>query len=304
MKDTKKVTSKVKKITKLTKEQIDRMPEFVERWTKIGLDTTYNEDRAKAAVLKAYKCAGLKEPKNFIFCGSPYAGAVKAAALMTGKPESEVTRKDFHNSYFCYGSFEASWLSFYSYFMEVCDVDCSILEGLFETAKECGWWWPFEDTVIITPKPTLINRDEQGRLHSLTGAAVLYPDGFGVWAVHGVRVPKDIIEDPSSITPERIQKETNAEVRRVMIDKYGKDRYIIDSKAKIISEDDYGVLYSAGLPGDEALVMVKVVNSTPEPDGSFKDYFLRVPPTIKTAREAVAWSFEVDEKKYKVQIET
>jgi hypothetical protein len=37
--------------------------------------------------------------------------------------------------------------------------------------------------------------------------------------------------------------------------------------------------------------MVKVKNSTPEPDGLFKDYFLRVPPTVKTAHEAVAWTF-------------
>ena len=37
--------------------------------------------------------------------------------------------------------------------------------------------------------------------------------------------------------------------------------------------------------------MVEVVNSTPEPDGSRKTYFLRVPPTIGTAREAVAWTF-------------
>ncbi len=37
--------------------------------------------------------------------------------------------------------------------------------------------------------------------------------------------------------------------------------------------------------------MVKVVNSTPEPDGSRREYFLRVPPTVRTAREAVAWTF-------------
>jgi len=39
------------------------------------------------------------------------------------------------------------------------------------------------------------------------------------------------------------------------------------------------------------LVMVKVVSATPETDSSFKDYFLRVPPGIQTAREAVAWTF-------------
>jgi hypothetical protein len=47
--------------------------------------------------------------------------------------------------------------------------------------------------------------------------------------------------------------------------------------------------------------MLEVVNSTPEPDDSFKDYFLRVPPNARTAREAVAWTFDVPERKYVLQ---
>jgi hypothetical protein len=39
-------------------------------------------------------------------------------------------------------------------------------------------------------------------------------------------------------------------------------------------------------------MMVKVVNSTQEPDGTFKDYFIRVDPNayggLKTARQAIA----------------
>jgi hypothetical protein len=52
------------------------------------------------------------------------------------------------------------------------------------------------------------------------------------------------------------------------------------------------------------MVMVKVVNSTPEADGSMKDYFLRVPPTITTARGAVAWTFSKTETEYEPAIET
>lgn len=52
------------------------------------------------------------------------------------------------------------------------------------------------------------------------------------------------------------------------------------------------------------LVMVKVVNSTPEPDGQFKDYFLRVPPQMRRAKEAVAWTFNKTETKYQPAMET
>ena len=46
---------------------------------------------------------------------------------------------------------------------------------------------------------------------------------------------------------------------------------------------------------DEPLRVVEVVNSTPEPDGTYRRYLLRVPPTTRTAREAVAWTFGFDD---------
>jgi len=37
---------------------------------------------------------------------------------------------------------------------------------------------------------------------------------------------------------------------------------------------------------------------TSEPDGSHKCYFLRVPPTMRTAREAVAWTYGLTAEAY------
>ena len=99
-------------------------------------------------------------------------------------------------------------------------------------------------------------------------------------------------------------EERNIEVRRVMMERYGQSRFIIDSGAVKVDSDDYGVLYRKDIPDDEPLVMVKVVNSTPELDGSFKDYFLRVPPTILTPREAVAWTFGKNANEYQPRFQT
>ena len=89
-----------------------------------------------------------------------------------------------------------------------------------------------------------------------------------------------------------IENERNIEIRRVKINRYGQERYLLDSDARIVAEDDFGILYRKTFFDDEPLMMVKVVNSTPEPDGTFKDYFLRVDPNayggLKTARAAVA----------------
>jgi hypothetical protein len=76
---------------------------------------------------------------------------------------------------------------------------------------------------------------------------------------------------PERITAEQIETETNAEVRRVMIERYdsvrGAGAYLKDSGAQIIAQDEGGILYRKNLEGDEPMVMVRVLNSTPEPDG-------------------------------------
>ena len=80
----------------------------------------------------------------------------------------------------------------------------------------------------------------------------------------------------------------------MLTERYGLAKYLEDSGAKKIHEDELGELYRTEFPDDEPLVMVKVMNSTPEPDGSRKPYFLRVPPEITIARDAVAWTFGYD----------
>jgi hypothetical protein len=202
-----------------------------------------------------------------------------------------------------FGQFDAYWSSWVDVYGEL-GLDTSRAQGLMEFTRVAGWSFLFWDWALVSDRPTRIHRDAQNRLHCETGPAISYPDGFAVYAVHGVRVPADIIDQPASVTVERIERESNAEVRRVMIDRYGQSRYLLDSGAKKIASDDYGILYRKEIPGDEPLVMVKVINSTAEPDGSFKDYFLRVPPTVKTAREGVAWTFKKDERDYAPALQT
>jgi len=173
-----------------------------------------------------------------------------------------------------------------------------------DLSKRIGWWWPFKHAVIITSRPTFLSRDAQFRLHNETGQALSYPDGWGVWVWHGVRVPANVILQPNSITTSEINDEKNIEVRRVMIERYGTARYLCDTNATILSTDECGTLYCKEMTDDESIVMVHVINSTPELDGSKKEYFLRVPPDITTAREAVAWSFGLKAEDYVPKTET
>ncbi len=153
-------------------------------------------------------------------------------------------------------------------------------------------------------KPSVFLTDEGGRLHSDKGPAIVFRDGYIAHSWHGVIVDARIIEEPESITLAEIDNTQNAEMRRVLIERYGQSQYLQDSGAEEIHRDEYGVLYRKEIPGDEDLVMVKVVNSSPEPDGSFKDYFLRVPPDVLTAKQAVAWTFGFEADEYLPLAET
>jgi len=64
-------------IDKLTKEQEARLPEFRDKWLRIGLCTApIDREKAGAAVSFMYKCGGLKPPKEIIWTTSPLANAI------------------------------------------------------------------------------------------------------------------------------------------------------------------------------------------------------------------------------------
>lgn len=307
-------------IDKLTPEQEAKCPEYVKKWCDIGFNTEPTDMiGAVDAIKRAYVVAGLPEPNFFIGpVAGPYEGAVVEALLKEhmNKGTDFKNAADLNNRILAeledylanpngrtfdlsisnqiYG-YQEYWISYYDFFQNECGLDLSLVQPLNDLAKVCGWWTPLADIAIIQDRASEIHRDDQGRLHNENGAAVKFGrDGresrSNVYAVHGVRVPKLVIDRNYGV--KEIESENNAEVRRVMIDLYGQSKYLLDSGAEVVDSDDFGTLYRKEIPGDEPLMMVKVVNSTMEPDGSFKDYFLRVDPNayggLKSARAAVA----------------
>ena len=162
-----------------------------------------------------------------------------------------------------YGSHDANWIGFYRFFDSVVGLECcKRLDGIRGITESCGWWWPFDGLCILTERPNRLFRDERNRLHCEDGLSIGYPDGWGVYAWHGVRVPSEIILHPELITAEKIEKEENAELRRVMVERMGYDRYILESGIALVHSDETGALYRKEFPDDEPLVVVHVTNST------------------------------------------
>ena len=199
------------------------------------------------------------------------------------------------------GQFLAGILGWYDYLIDIVEKNKELgfeVYGLTNLAISAGFAFPLEDVCYISERPISIQLDENDRLHGEDAPAVAYADGFEVWAWHGNLVGEKVIKQ--QFTWKEIQEQNNIEIRRSMIDIYGTGKYLIDAGAKELHSDGFGTLYRLenepqNWQTEEPLVMVKVVNSTPEPDGSYKDYFLRVPPQMETAEQAVAWTFEMGE---------
>ena len=169
-----------------------------------------------------------------------------------------------------------------------------LLDLWLDQSRHLHWWFPYEGIALCSERPTIIKIDEQNRLHNPNRLAIGYGDGWGVWAWHGLRVEQRIIEHPETITAQEILAEENAEMRRVMVERIGMERFISEAKAKKIHSHEMGDLFSIDLPNDpeEHIRAVRVVDPSTD-----RVYFLRVPPSISRADDAVAWTFGFDAAK-------
>ena len=213
----------------------------------------------------------------------------------------------------------SGWVEMLTFFRDVAQIsiDFAPLAPYESLAKLSGPRYTHEKFCIISDKPEYIKgywRDGRFVAHCEDGPSHRWSDGSCIYTWHGRQLGwrfgarfggnPDIIDRPETITVPAIQGESNAEIRRVMIAKFGAARYARESGATLIHEDEYGKLWRAERPGDTPIVMLECGNGSPEPidyvpgDGEsgewvgnrwHKHYWLRVPPTIQTARAAEAW---------------
>ncbi|PYX53904.1 MAG: hypothetical protein DMG76_23675 [Acidobacteria bacterium] len=321
----------------LSKEQEAVFATYIERWIKIALNTDEIDVKESIAAIKAdYAICGYPEPKRFSVFKSPKSAAFAAAIFKEAYAQqslkwdrylggqAEIITQEELDPYLeanltpqlrksaagcvnemAFGCHESSWLVMYDFLLnELGTQECAKLVPLIDLAKVCGWWAPYSEACIIQDRPSQIHQDARLRLHNDAGPAIAYRDGWKIYCIHGVRVQDWMIEHPERMTPALIDAERNVEVRRVMIEKFGKERYIREGGAVLMHEDDFGKLWNKVQPGDEDLRVVEVINGTPENDGSFRTYFLRVAPTITTARAAVASTYKLSAKQYHPDLRT
>ncbi len=201
-------------------------------------------------------------------------------------------------------------------------------------AAGCGGWLPLDGAVVFIDRPIEMACDERGWPHRATGPAIRYGDGWRIWVADGAVVPQAAVEDPEGqditaiqaerdprrrralvhlmgeqayrarvgATAQAISAEPDTALQRELMAAFGQARYMLEV-GRVVHRDTDGLghprrLWQAPRRGDMGLMFVEVMNSTPEPDGSTRTFWLRVPPHMRTCQAAVAWTFGLGEADY------
>lgn len=300
-----------------TPEQEAEMAACAQEWTRHGLSTEPAErKRAEDAIRWIWKHNKFPKPRIF-WTDSPMANCLTYAYI-------KAHHEDIHNGTVSsktrypeprkitdpitpqmrqhlpeaagrniYGQHDASWLAFYRYLKDYCGLaeETQELAGLWELAQSAGWAVPYYNAVYIAERHCAyksVNNGTGDNIHCEDGAAILYPDGWGVYGVNGVIVPKDVVLAPEKQTLEEIDGEQNEEIKRIRIDRYGTLRYLEESGAKSLDErlNDIEGTHESLMKLNNMTVLVC---SSPSADDEARVFSLEVAPDIKTCEDSQRW---------------
>lgn len=212
-------------LKELNKEQEAALEIYKNKWLKIGLSTEQSSENDFDECFESVKqiMAGEHDNlQNYVVCDSPqqiHEHIQDRAALFNA----------------VYGSFESPWLSFYDFFINETDVevDENLLKPFFVLANHISWCCIKDNTVYFAKKPISICMSNN-LLHNENGPSIEFADGFKVWSIEGHRVNETIVMNPQDLTLEEIHSEENADIQAIMIDRYGWEKYIEKSEARLI----------------------------------------------------------------------
>ena len=265
----------------MTPEQEVKLDEYYVRYLQLGLESRPTDrPRAEAAIKKMYAAAELREPEIMWFQSwLAMAQYAKSKRLDVG------TGWD--------GQFDAGYFAWINFYREVLGLVAETEEVMpaWEVFLSAGPMIEYDGLCLVSERASKIQTDEEGNLHCADGPAVLYSDGDAQYYWHGFDVDAWVILEPNKITPAIIKAEANAELRRILMERYGLWRYLADSGAEVVEEDyDGGTRAVPGPNGHR--VLLRDGNTTALLCGdpsTGRVYALDVPPAMTTCAEADAF---------------
>jgi len=216
----------------------------------------------------------------FIEISSPVNAIMARQMEILSRPVIQYTEEPLNQ-------YDVHILAFFDYCNRVLEVKLASehTTRLIKLLLSAGAFIPHENICWISER-SLICHVKDGRVHCDGGPAIQYPDGFSVWALNGVIVPREIAETPADcIDPGLILEVSNAEARRELARKIGIER--LERKLGSITIDMWN--------GYE-LIELNIGSEWSRPrllkmkNPSIGTYHLEgVPPWIDSCRAALEW---------------
>jgi hypothetical protein len=215
--------------------------------------------------------------------------------------------------------------------------------ALIALMEATGGWWCTADAIVLCERPVERVGSSPVLPDGPAQAAYRYADDMWLFMPSG-RVATDrevhLLDAASGMDTQTVARLEPPELRAAVVARMGRDRYaeaVASSATHIAAEQDQAIaraalaafgeerfvteaglvvdsdldaagrmrrLWCARRASDPAVFMVEVVNSTPEPDGSRRHHFLRVPPGVLTCGRAVAWTFGMERGDYAPTVES
>lgn len=328
-------------IDKLSDEQIKKMDEYVETYTKIGLNTDRFTRKYAEGIIHNFQrdILNVKETPVMVFdnpreCNMALkiiacmeecsGGRLKEWEKIWKKLESVAYNGEWADVDAAFkkelwaevsagtpkvsggiypyqdGSFFAAIFSYYDFFEKELGLDFSDYNySSWRETVNLGLIYPLDNVCIVSQKPSVINLDDQNRLHCEDGPALSYVGGFDIYSINGVRVDEYVVANPEKITIDDIKNEKNQEVKRIKVERYGTDRYLAETGSVTIDFDIRGIAGGGARAlirennGDQWLVVT---------DGSTERvYYLYVNRNVKTCKEAHEELCGFSEEKVKME---
>ncbi|MFH7025567.1 MAG: DUF6745 domain-containing protein [Heteroscytonema crispum UTEX LB 1556] len=178
-----------------------------------------------------------------------------------------------------------SWFDFFNSVLNY-DGDKKISQAFQNLAQSCGWIFPYKNVAVVCSRPLHLGFDDKQQLHGEGEPAIQFADGYSLYSYHGVTLPEKYGKlHPNEWEAKWLLEENNAELRRVLIQGIGYSRIIEELQAtELDSYQEYRLLKIDNEVDVEPIYLLKMVC----PSTGFI-HVLRVPPSVKSAREAICW---------------
>jgi hypothetical protein len=253
------MTQQTKKIETITDAQKAKMPEYVEKWVKVGTNTDRLDPVRSRKTIDNFRRALLNMNTDvpLIILDNPLECWAACALVLhyNVAPENiEAEIKDVFNGNpkkyeipraslpWQTGSFFVSTFAFYDYMIEELGVeipaDLYAKYKIWEATSALGCIYPLENVTFVSQKPTVIKQIKNGEtyvLHCEDGPALEYA-GYGnikEYCLNGVRVPEHIVMTPAEqLDLDYYNTITNADVKAEFVRKVGIERF--KSKGKLV----------------------------------------------------------------------